>query len=710
MSYGYFKDNGATYVIKTAFTPLAWNNYLFNDHYLLNLSQRMQGVGETLSDVFIRQPVIGEERKFYVKKDGNVAELLRENGSFYECEQRLYESVVNEKFSDFETSIRAFVPVEGTYEVWTVTLKNTSDKENTFSLYSYVPFEKGTVMAQTTDFDKDNNYAYKTGFPFYTFYEDYEKSKAKITYMYMYSDVKVDAYECNVSRFFGAEDHAIIPKTIKEDKLPCKMAQNEMGCGALQHDITLGAGESKTINFIIGVEKNREDIKTDVDIDAEYKKVKELWADRASSFSIETPDTELNYIMNYWIKKQTTFLGKLNRASTYCPIRNQLQDAMGYSFVDPDDAFRVILNVIKNQKYNGYIKQWVMTDGSAPQKLCLIKHSDAAIWLILCFVEIINKTGKPENFDMMLPYADNDTEEPLYVHLQKAALDMANTVGEHGLCLMLDGDWTDPLNGPGRLGKGESTWNTLCLIYSIRRLNEYKYSEELAKIADKLDAAVNEHCWDGEWYYAGIDDFGRPYGSHKDEEAKQFLNAQTWAVFSGVAKGERLETIMNSMEKLHIDFGYRLFAPEFTKYNEVWGRISVKHPGTTENGAVYCHANMFKALADCHIGDGNKAWRTVLDILPHNPQNPTEQNKQLPTFIPNYYFTLEGDNYGRTSNNYGTGTVAWLVWVVLEHMTGIMATVDGIKTVKPCMPDEWKSIKLTRRFQGKTYDYIVENN
>ena len=708
MSYGYFKDNGATYVISTAFTPLVWNNFLFNDGYLLNLSQRMQGVGETLSPVFSRESVIGAERKFYVKKDGKVTELLRENGTFYECEQRLYESVVNEKFACFDTSIRAFVPTEGTYEVWSVTLKNTGNDKGLFSLYSYVPFEKGTCMAQTTDFDRENNYAFKTGFPFYTFYEDYEKMKAKIKFAYMYSDVKADAYECNISRFFGAEDHAIIPKSILNDKLSCGMSQNEFGCGAMQHDIALEAGESRTINFIIGVESKREDIRTNVDIDAQYRKVKELWAQRVESFSVETPDKELNYILNFWIKKQSTFLGKLNRASTYCPIRNQLQDAMGYSFVDPEDAFRVILNVIKNQEYNGYIKQWVMTDGSAPQKLCLLKHSDAAIWLILCFVEIINKTGKDEYFDILLPYIDSDEKEPLYVHLQKAALDMANTVGEHGLCLMLDGDWTDPLNGPGRLGKGESTWNTLGLIYAIRRLNQFRYSQELEKIADKLDNAVNEHCWDGEWYVAGIDDFGKPYGSHNDEEAKQFLNAQTWAVFSGVAKGERLETIMKSMELLHIDFGYRLFAPEFTKYNETWGRISVKHPGTTENGAVYCHSNMFKALADCAYGDGDKAWRTVLDILPHNPKNPTEKNLQLPTFIPNYYFTLKGENYGRTSNNYGTGTIAWLVWVVLEHMLGVQATVDGIKTVKTCMPKEWKSVKVTRKFQGKIYEFTVE--
>ena len=192
--------------------------------------------------------------------------------------------------------------------------------------------------------------------------------------------------------------------------------------------------------------------------------------------------------------------------------------------------------------------------------------------------------------------------------------------------------------------------------------------EELDRIQREITVAVNKYCWDEDRYIAGIDDDGIRFGAKNDEEASLFLNTQTWAIFAEVCKDERLEKVRKTIETLKTDFGYSLLDPPFTKWNPIWGKISVKQAGTGENGAVYCHANMFKAYADFFVGDYDLGMDTILAIMPQNPKNPPENNKQVPIFVPNYYYGDKGVNYGRSSDFYNTGAAAWILWLANKYM------------------------------------------
>jgi cellobiose phosphorylase/cellobionic acid phosphorylase len=331
-------------------------------------------------------------------------------------------------------------------------------------------------------------------------------------------------------------------------------------------------------------------------------------------------------------------------------------------------------------------------------------------------IEVIEKCGDSSIYDRVEKYMDSEEGDSIYTHLLKAAYYLAENSGAHGLCLMLDGDWTDPINGAGRLGKGESTWSSMALLYCLKCLmsladtrGDNVNAKKLAQHAENIDKAINAYCWDGKWYIAGFDDNGMPFGIEADKEAKLFLNAQTWAVISGTARGERLELVLAAIDKLETPFGSLLLVPEFSSWNDTWGRISVKQKGTTENGSVYCHGTMFKAYGDTMRGDGDKAYSAIVKTLPTNPENPPEKNLQVPLFVPNYYFGLkDAPNYGRSSCHYGTGTAAWLIWLALEHIAGIRATCDGIK-IKPCLPKAWDKIKVSRRFKGELQKFEIKN-
>lgn len=712
MKYGSFADEGRAFIINTPYTPTPWTNKLFNDDFQIDISQRLEGGGVLMSRDYSNEPFNKAENRFYININGKSFRLCSGEGDAYSCEHRLYQTQITESFGSLTVKIRIFVPVSGQREYWTVAFENNGE-ETDISLFTVYQFANPGYMSFESRYDKEYEYIYYTGFPYYVKYEDKESVESQISYRYVISDRKPDSYECNKQRFWGCDDYNVLPIAVKNDRCENGICELEECISAMQHKLVLKTGETAEINLIVGIEKNKNDVdeirKEFPDVLSQLESVKKLWEERCSCFMIETPDTELNYLTNYWFKRQLTFFARLNRGGFYCPVRNQLQDYLGYAMLDPADALNRALKIVERQHHNGYLKQYYNTNGAPETYLCFMNHSDSYIWFIICLIEVIEKNADPSLYNKKVRYFDSPVKESLITHLKKAAYYMSTQIGEHGLCLMLDGDWNDPVNGPGRLGKGESTWNSMALCYAIERLNKIEYDETLEKFRLRMLENINKYCWDGEWYVAGINDEGIPYGSRNDSEAKKFLNTQTWAVISGAATGERLKSVNKTIESMGNEFGYVLIDPPFSKYNPVWGRVSIKMRGTTENGSVYCHSVMFKAFADCICGNGDAARETVMRILPTNPEHSPEVSLQIPIYYSNYYVGIHNENYGRSSCHYRTGTVAWHFWVLIEYIFGMrMSATDGT-VLKPCLPKSWNNVKLTRRFGGKNYLLTVKD-
>lgn len=714
MEYGYFSDGGKAYVVTTPFTPSPFTNKLFNDEYQIDISQRMEGAGICMAPDYSSRVHKDSDNHFYVTYEGKPYVLCRGNGISYECEHRLHQTVLTERFEDFEVKIRVFVPTCGQRELWTVTLKNLGKDTAEISTFAAFPFGETTMQCEARG-DAERHFIYRTGYPWYWRYDDYEKSKANIKFDYIISNIKPTSYECDRLRFFGSDYTEGLPAAVLSGT--CINGSYEQDrtapMGVTHHRFLIASNETASVSFQIGSERSLEalyDIADNFpDVEAECECVKRLWEDRCSTLMIQTPEKELNYLTNYWFKRQLTYFARLNRGGTYCPVRNQLQDYLGYAMIDPEDALKRAMKILELQHLNGYLKQYHNTDGAPDAKLCLMNHSDSYIWLIICLIEVIEKTGNKENYYLPVGYKDSPLKEPIITHLFKAARYMSTQLGEHGLCLMLDGDWNDPVNGPGRNGKGESGWNSMAFVYALERLLKVQYDDHLAFVRKSLIDAINTHLWDGEWYAAGINDDGIPYGVHTDKEAQKFLNTQTWAIIAGVAKGERLNKVVNTIESMKVPFGYLLIDPPFSEYSPIWGRVSVKQRGTTENGSVYCHSVMFKILGDCMRGDGNKAVETLMSLLPTNPQHSPEWSRQIPIYYSNYYFGYKDENFGLSSYHYRTGTVAWHFWTLLEYIIGFRTSASHGIELKPCLPNAWKEIKVVRRYSNKTYTVNIRD-
>lgn len=675
---GSFEQDGKVFSIDIPNTPRHWTNKLFNDHYMLEIDERMQGSSKSFVG-FNEKEHIRTQRHFYVrdKKNGQIycplyAPIKTKYDSF-KSEYALGYHKITSEFEGLRSEIKAFVPVEGIKEIWTVKITNIGFEKRELSLFSVYSFEDLSFMGSYCDYDKDGKYIYKYSFPPHAKYEDKAKLDSELKYVYAYCDKEINSYETNKYRFYGCEDETEVPKEVLEGVLKNTKTQGmESILAGFENIISLNPGEEYIVNFILGATAHRNEIEdeTKINVSEEFAKVQTMWEKRCSTFTADTGDAALDYLVNYHFKKQVTYLSRTNRFDVSSPVRNELQDSMGYAFCEPYEAFDIMKHVLKRQYYNGYIKQWNIHDGSGDRGLATLRHSDAPIWIIICMLETISYIINDASlYDEKLSYIDSETKESIREHIKKAAYFMScdDELGEHGLCLMRDGDWTDPMNAPGRDNKGESVWNTMALIYAINEYNKLFFDEELAKRAEKLKENINKYAWDGEWYLAAIDDSGRKVGTHEDEEGKIFLNTQSWAVISQVCTGERLEKVKKSLESLKTKCGYRLSDPPFGKWNEKWGKISIKQQGALENGSVYCHGTLFKALGDYISGDYKAAMETIKLALPTNPENPNEINMQLPLYVPNYYFGIENENFGRSSCFYNTGTTTWIL-VLLNRM------------------------------------------
>ncbi|WP_026507201.1 GH36-type glycosyl hydrolase domain-containing protein [Butyrivibrio sp. MC2013] len=734
MEYGRFTDNGRSYEISTPLTPGDWTNHLFNDEYYLELSQTLQGEAYIVDD-YVRKKVFLKNRFFYLK-DQNDNEVwspcyypLGSKTDEYRCIHGIHSTELISSYHDISTSIKVFVPAKGSRELWKISISNKGELDKKLSLFScFMPYDHG-VMGGKCEYDPESKAIIKHAPAYHALYEDYEATLSEKTYIYTISDTEPSSFDMSFFRFFGPGVPSSVPAAVTAGRLSGVAGEAEDFCSAFAYDITLMPGESRVICLEAGATSDPGEISSlsRSFSSSEYDRLEEeavrSWKRQLGGLYINTPDKDLDAFANYWLKKQIIELTTHNRGGTYCPVRNRLQDAMGLAMIDPVRAGNYLLDVIRLQHRDGFLQQWHDTSGGQGGALCRLRHTDGPVWLVICLESWIRRMADEKLFFETVPYADGG-KGTLLEHMIMALRYLADHTGERGLCLMGDGDWNDPINGAGRKGRGESVWLSEAFIYAVRRLMSImeRYdpmaAKELRAAAGKMRESVNEHAWCTDRYAAAIDDDGVLLGDVSD---RLFLNSQSWAVIADLADEGRYRQLFEIMgHELMTPFGPLLMNPPFYKWDPRWGRISVKMPGTTENGSVYCHASMFYAYAQALMGDADGLYDTIRRTLPTNPYNPPSVSLQCPTYLANYYYGIRtSPNYGRSSRHYGTGTVAWMLFLIIEEIFGIR---DGsADTIDPCLPSEWdrvscriktrdgmRSISI-RRDTGKEQGYIITN-
>ena len=727
-SYGYFVKE-KEFKITDPKTPRPQLNYIWNSRVLSGVNQNGGGVGAygQRAMAYIdpdgkgRCTVIRDgNRYFYVKNKATgtvfnpgLYPTLTPIDNYY-CVHGLGYSEIHGECEGIGATIRMYVNDTDPCEIWKVTLENKGDSEANVSLYSFADFELVGYQRYSdynsyvhAEYDADNNLIM-------CFNKAMERPHEWFN-GFIASNVAPTAFETSRKGFLGTYGSIVSPEAIKADKLADNFAACEQMCGAMQHDIKLSAGEISTVYVIIG---DADEMSTAADIckklfvgdkiEDDYNALLALKQSTSSSIYVSTPNEKINCLTNYWLKQQVQLCAEVGR-DTGKGFRDQLQDAWAVASFNPALAKEKILETLTYMYNDGRcVRGWLPLDHHV--------YSDGPTWVAPTINAYIKETGDTAFLSHPVKYLD-EGEDTVWEHILTAMRFASDDVGEHGLVHSRDGDWNDSLNMTGLLGKGESVWTSIALCYALKNtaemaeklLGDTAIRDEMLERRDRMIKAINEQAWDGNWYLAAINDYNEKVGSHEEKEGSIYLNSQTWAILAEVAEGERAEQCIASVDKyLDSDYGPLTLYPTYTKFNNRIGRLTSFIPGIWENGTPYCHGGTFKVVADCLLGRGDKAYETIMKIMPNSETNPSTHSGCEPYALTNMYFGPDNPQKGKTLFAWVTGTAGWMFRAVVQYMLGFHPEYDGF-TLNPCIPSDWNGVTLVRKFRGDTYNITIKN-
>ena len=380
------------------------------------------------------------------------------------------------------------------------------------------------------------------------------------------------------------------------------------------------------------------------------------------------------------------------------------------SYIKPEVARNSFVLSLSQQKPDGSMPDGILLTKEATLKyINQIPHTDHCVWLPVALEVYLAETG---DYDL-LSQEIVDSSGAKYTAFDRfsRAMDWLLTArDERGLSYLAQGDWCDPMNMAGIKGKGVSGWLTVATAFAVNiwanvceQLGKADQAARYRQGAKEVNEAANKHLWDGEWFSRGITDDNVPFGVASDKEGRIWLNPQAWSILGGAASKEQIAKMLPQVdEQLGTPYGVAMFAPPFSGMREDIGRVTQKFPGNGENGSVYNHAAIFYIHSLYTIGEADRAYTHLRQMIPGPSEADYLRRGQMPVFIPNYYrgaYHVYPRTAGRSSQLFNTGTVSWAYRCFVEGLCGLRGEADGLR-VKPQLPSGWDSVRVTRLFRG----------
>ncbi|MBK7981732.1 MAG: N,N'-diacetylchitobiose phosphorylase [Ignavibacteriae bacterium] len=761
MKYGYFDNLNREYVIERPDVPVSWTNYLGVKDLCTVISHNAGGYSFYKSTehhrvtrfrpngvpldrpghyVYIRDDETGEYWSISwqpVGKDFNKAK--------YTCRHGMSYSKFQCDYNEIEAEQLLFIPLDDDVELWDIKLKNNSSKPRKLSVFSYLEFSFHHIEIDNQNFQMS---LYASGSNYKDDIIEYDFFYEPWTFHFFASNFKPDSYDCVRDTFIGSYRSESNPIAVENGSCSNSTELGGNHCGSIHKKLELASGEESRLVFMLGVGSREEKGRSIKDkysnlsnVDNEFIRLKRFWDEKTSKFVCKTPNEGLNTMINIWTLYQAEVCVIWSRFASFIETggrvglgyRDTSQDIMGVVHTNPEKTKQRIIELLQGHTSYGYGLHLFDPDVFKPKENKLpgvklptvvptknpedIVHgmedvcSDDAIWLVASICEWIVENGDLEFFDQVVRYA-NGGEGTVYEHLTKILDFSAKYVGSNGICQGLRADWNDCLN----LGGGESSmvsfmhfWAINIFIESAIILNKEDDIQKYSAMAEKVKQSCENELWDGDWYIRGFTKSGKKIGSNETEEGKVFLNAQSWSVMSGVANGERAEKAMNAVDKyLYSKYGLHLLWPAYGKPNDEIGYVTRVYKGIKENAAIFSHPNPWAVIAECKLGNGNRAMKYYDSILPYNQNDIIEIRQSEPYSYCQFIMGKDHTAHGRARHPWLTGTASWFYTAATKYILGIQPTYKGLR-IDPCIPSDWKEFEVKREWRGVVYNIKVLN-
>ncbi|MBX7244813.1 MAG: hypothetical protein K1X53_04900 [Candidatus Sumerlaeaceae bacterium] len=755
--YGHFSDDDFEFVITRPDTPAPWINYISNGRYTRLISNTGGGYSFWVTPKLSRltrhrynsMPVDRPGHYLYFRDRATgdywsptwqpcVSDLKS-----YECRHGLNYTRISGSRNGLDVSTLYFVAPDADCEIWRVTVKNTTKAKKAYDVFSYVELGLGNALNDLVNQPNDQHFndvfmdrktriLYSSKRYWNTFgsatveqsNQDYDK------FVFMTSSLPLQGFDGNKAEFIGRWRSEQNPECVEKGK--CRNTEITAGDAtlALQTRLELKPGETREFVVLFGVVP-RDSYKRDAqqaakkylnvkNTDAAFKALVADWRDYVSCVQVKTPDADMNRMVNVWNQYQTSCTFRFSRDASYYHggllfgrgFRDSCQDTFGPLMTRPDWVRQRLLEMSTHQFQNGSVVHcyYPLSGGYARTG-----HSDTPLWFPMAVAMYIMETGDFSILKQVTPYEDGGKATMLQ-HLYGCLDYTLSNLTKRNLPKFGPGDWNDTLDYMGRKGRGESVWNAMCLCYVLRmtvrlagKVGDKARAAKYSKAYDKVAAAINKLCWDGDWYIVGTNDLGERVGTKKSKECKVYLNTQTWAVMSGVADRKRaLSAMASAREYCDTPKGPKILHPAFRTINPNIGLATRCVPGKKENGAVFNHPVSWAVLAEAMLGHGDQAYDYYRKALPMNPVVDIDRYEMEPYVYSEYVTSPDHPTFGQASHAWLTGSSTWMLRDCTDWILGVRPDYDGL-IIDPCVPRKWKKFSIRRKFRGKVYDVHVRN-
>ena len=460
------------------------------------------------------------------------------------------------------------------------------------------------------------------------------------------------------------------------------------------------------------------------------KAAQAAWRDRLSRLQICTPDAAVNRMANGFLIQQALSARILARTGLYQPggaygFRDQLQDMLCILHFEPERVRAHLIRCAAHQFEAGDVMHW----WHEPWLGVRTRISDDSLFLPWVTAAYIKHTGDADVLNEAIAYLKDveipegredifcemqpgEQVESLHGHCMRAFRHAAVT-GCHGLALMGAGDWNDGMNRVGHLGRGESIWLSefisACAAEYASVVPDEADCAWLNALSDQMNAAIEEHGWDGGWYLRAYADSGETLGSAEGTVCRIDAISQAWAVMAGL-DADRCRQAMDAAWTMLVDRNVgivRLLTPPFDGDGVNPGYICGYPAGVRENGAQYTHGACWLWLAAIQMQDARRAHEMLQILLP--PRHSDSPEKAAVYRVEPYVMAADiysvQPNAGRGGWTWYTGAASWM-YVCILHLLGYERRGNRVRL--NALLGDWSEVRLEVRFGESRYRLICD--
>ncbi len=541
----------------------------------------------------------------------------------------------------------------------------------------------------------------------------------------------VHGYDTSREAFLGPYRGYHHPLVVEQGRCTGSRAYGDNACGTLQTDLSLAPGESRELLILLGIGDARtvgkrtfQEFGSLERAALELEKLKENWHAKLGSLRVDTPDEELNHTINTWGPYNSLVAFAWSRSASLVyngerdglGFRDSVQDVLGVTAAIPAESRQRLELMLTGQLSNGgalpIVQPFEHRPGHELPPPDEEYRSDDCLWFFNAVPAWVGETGDIDFYDKILPYADQG-QATVLGHLRRALEFNLERRGAHGLPCGLSADWNDCL----RLGyHGQSLFVAFQLrlgltVYAqiAERLGRPGEAEWALEQRAELDSAIQSCAWDGEWFIWAIGEDGTRYGTQAYSEGQVYLNTQVWSVISGAATPAQAQSCMQTVhERLATPHGLMLCAPPFVKTPIDVMRAVVFNPGIKENAGIFNHTQGWGVMAECLLGNGDRAYEYARASLPAAYNLRAEVRQCEPYVQAQTTYSTFSPRPGNTRTPWLTGAAAWSYFSLTQYLLGIRPELDGLR-IDPCIPASWDGFSAKRRYRGALMDIIVHN-